>query len=494
MRRALAIGLMGLALLLIQIPWAMGAAAGRGSPQFRAIAGVSMGGYGAANIGLSHPESFRTVACLGGPLDMAYLLKYVEVDIIGNFDHFPSYPDRRTRIEMLQDLAISFGNPFYYNPESPYYPPRITRENARAPTTLFDFLDGRYNPTGALPVITFEDRAPGSWVEILLALDVNGNGKRDHGEPVLSRFGEPYTDLNGNGMWDPEEPFSNAGLDGVPGTGDDGESDGAYSFNPRRSSFMSQDPSSHVRGLSAEVLQDLNVYIDAGTEDEFQFNIHAERFVQAFVERGLDVRTVNGFPEDFPWVSHFDEKRVYVRYEGGHIGFNKENIGLNFSKAIKGVKEAILVANRFTTLFSFVSDHFPGGQYGTNAYEMLRYPSKMSTASFKSPSLNRKVKYGIYLPPGYQRNDGTHYPVLYLLGGYNMSLSSMTNSRMKAALDVLVAKEDIQKMIIVIPDGTNFKNGRGSFFVNQVDAERGDRFMDAFFDLASHIDSRFRTK
>ena len=35
-----------------------------------------MGGYGAMNIGLSHPDFFKTIACLGGPLDMGYLLKY----------------------------------------------------------------------------------------------------------------------------------------------------------------------------------------------------------------------------------------------------------------------------------------------------------------------------------------------------------------------------------------------------------------------------------
>ena len=70
--------------------------AGKGSPQFRAITGVSMGGYGAMNIGLSHPDTFKTMACLGGPLDMAYLLKYIEVDLLGNYDNPTSYPGRDT--------------------------------------------------------------------------------------------------------------------------------------------------------------------------------------------------------------------------------------------------------------------------------------------------------------------------------------------------------------------------------------------------------------
>src|SRR4030042_6584781 len=115
---------------------------GRGSPEFRAIGGVSMGGYGAMNIGLSHPDVFETVASLGGPLDMAYLLKFMEVDVLGNYDNPDPYPSRKTLIRMLQDLAISFGNPVYFNPDSTSFPPGITGANARVPTTLLAFKDG----------------------------------------------------------------------------------------------------------------------------------------------------------------------------------------------------------------------------------------------------------------------------------------------------------------------------------------------------------------
>src|SRR5512139_3801899 len=155
---------------------------GRASPQFRAIGGVSMGAYGAMNIGLSHPGFFETIASLGGPLDMAYLLKFAEVDVLGDYDNPDPYPSRKTLIHMLQDLTISFGNPVYFNPDSTYFPPGITGANARVPTTLLDFKDGKYNPDGSLPVITYEDPRPGDWVKVLVALDVNKNGKRNRGE------------------------------------------------------------------------------------------------------------------------------------------------------------------------------------------------------------------------------------------------------------------------------------------------------------------------
>jgi hypothetical protein len=327
-----------------------------------------------------------------------------------------------------------------------------------------------------------------------LAVDVNKNQKRDEGEPVLTQCHEMFTDINGNGFYDPGEDFFDGGLDGVEETDDYGEGDGIFNYNPRRDNFMGQDPLTQASNLNLASLRDLNLYVDAGTEDEFSFNLHAENFVQTLLDRGLAVRIEDGFPETLPEVSHFDGKRVYVRYEGGHVGVKKEDIGLSFEQAKDGVEGALTVANRFTTLFAFVSDHFPNGKYGTDLYEMLRYPSKMKVRSFYSRSLKRYTRFGIYLPPGYSRNKSTYYPVLYLLGGYNMSLEGMANSWMQAALDTLIVTEEMQKMIIVIPEGMNYKNGRGHFFVNQIDLKRGDRFMDSFFDLVNFIDKGFRTK
>src|SRR5690606_13099745 len=44
------------------------------TPQYRAIAGISMGGDGALNLGTRHRDIFGTVAALGGPVDLRQLL------------------------------------------------------------------------------------------------------------------------------------------------------------------------------------------------------------------------------------------------------------------------------------------------------------------------------------------------------------------------------------------------------------------------------------
>ena len=75
-----------------------------------------------------------------------------------------------------------------------------------------------------------------------------------------------------------------------------------------------------------------------------------------------------------------------------------------------------------------------------------------------------------------------------------MSVSGLANTYVRAALDTLILTQEIQKMIIVIPDGMNSKNRRGHFFVNQIDKERGDNYMDYIFDLIQYIDDHFQTK
>jgi hypothetical protein len=91
------------------------------SPQFRAISGISMGAYGALNIGTKHPEGFGTIAALGGPVDLGQLLRDtaasgLEVKAqatlprnVGDdftFDHLPPYPGRDVNLSLLKDLLL----------------------------------------------------------------------------------------------------------------------------------------------------------------------------------------------------------------------------------------------------------------------------------------------------------------------------------------------------------------------------------------------------
>ena len=82
---------------------------------------------------------------------------------------------------------------------------------------LKNFFDERYNPDGKLDVITFCDGNDSETLglgkfdptvpatnpaQILLAVDVNGNGKRDSGEPVIVQGNEPFDDVGTDGLAD----------------------------------------------------------------------------------------------------------------------------------------------------------------------------------------------------------------------------------------------------------------------------------------------------
>src|SRR5687767_9882737 len=249
---------------------------------YRAVGGISMGGGSAMRWALENPELFDVAISLGSPyIDLEYFLISVsEVSnggfcsrdqLLGNLDridtkddpaiwcgpvHFEELAmpgtacdgfsgdynhhyrgpsagsggsfDREESLAIVQDLAIAYGNPAFYNPDDPYLPPGVPlshhvplsldapgREADRAavrssicadPIVLPRFYDREYNPTGEHPVITFCDGngpingeyEPGVAtfpMEVALAVDLNRNNRRDYGEPVIAQPFELWDDF-----------------------------------------------------------------------------------------------------------------------------------------------------------------------------------------------------------------------------------------------------------------------------------------------------------
>ncbi|HEV7555250.1 MAG TPA: hypothetical protein VGO00_07350, partial [Kofleriaceae bacterium] len=115
--------------------------------------------------------------------------------------------DRGLYMKASRDMSRALGNPALYNATNAYAPPGIdfsyfaTDPATRCanPQVLANFYNRDFNPDGSKPVITFCDGndgprlgnavfdptiAPTDPAEVLLAVDLNGNGKRDQGEPV----------------------------------------------------------------------------------------------------------------------------------------------------------------------------------------------------------------------------------------------------------------------------------------------------------------------
>ena len=235
---------------------------------YRAIAGISMGGGGAAQIGSRHPELFDYVGAMGGPSDWIYMLHYVtdrllagfcEGEEIGMFcgtgpvtqplEQYSDFLnfiysnngsdfDRGQYMKIFQDVVFALGNPTVFNPESPYLPPTVSasellrsRRDRCKPECRGDdcdpveewvkipqFYDDQFNPTGEWPVILFcdgetGDGAQGVWAEgphrvpteLFLAVDLNDNGRRDVGEPIIKNLSETFEDVGCDGLSSEDE-------------------------------------------------------------------------------------------------------------------------------------------------------------------------------------------------------------------------------------------------------------------------------------------------
>lgn len=246
------------------------------------------------------------------------------------------------------------------------------------------FFDDEYNPHGTYDVIPFCDgaerrdfdpdtRGPctatsttcqtdtGNWdpmgtqtvpMEVALAVDVNGNGVRDPGEPVIRNGHEPFVDhgcdgtasameagydaltnpdpagddydfqynpTGTEGNWERDdcgamgaEHFDDFGLDGVMGTPqlaaggyDHGEGNGRFDMAVGADRMISTSPRGLVRGYRGNggVMHDgyplttidgFDFYADGGVRDLFNWAVQGHHTLGGFAARGLPVRYFNG--------------------------------------------------------------------------------------------------------------------------------------------------------------------------------------------------------
>lgn len=570
----------------------------------RVIAGVSMGAGGAAQIGLARPELFDTVVMLGSPgMDFGYMLSAMQRLYLGGFceretilahldrlndrdgpafcgpapgrevldregrlvepaqdfnrwwtGHQGGPGERFTRDafrEVVQDLSRAYGNPFSYNPDSPYWPPgvpetdaaRSWEERCRAPVTLQGVRHPIYNPDGAFPVIAacdtstetgdFDPANPAQVpLEVMLAVDYDGNGRRDLAEPILTWFGEPYRDegvgpgdlfdwrtnpagRGGNGRHDPGEAFDDFGLDGVPGTQDLGEGNGRYDANPNLLRWYESGAVHLLSEVPDEQLARLHLYADAGIRD-FLLSGFATSWLWAQLGRRAPEAAVTDYlgfgslpgadPRAFDFLAlDLAEaavgRHVYVRYgdpdaderairagDGHHVG------------SVQQVLERMLVAFQFVDARSFEPDRTVVRDFDIGAL--------ISRDQYDSEALGETRRFGIALPPGYDRpeNADRRYPVVYFLHGIGQDFGSLTqlallfHNYMGESLRPERSRRqesDWGKFILVVPDSLCRRDEceRGSFNANHVYARGAPaRFQDAFFELMGFVEQKYRVR
>ncbi len=256
-------------------------------------------------------------------------------------------------------------------------------ERCQHTLTLMNYYDDEFNPDGTFPVITVCDGTPtdekqspwaNAWkdagpnqypLEVALAVDYNGNGKRDELEPIIKSGYEPFKDVGVDGKADQDEPgyqkdvnddpsgddydaqynplgterdfrhedaepFDDVGLDGVAGTKqqpaaplgwqqpgdgyDVGEGNGKYDASRGLRRFWDHDPGNILRRVSNDVpggdltdeaLARVDLWTDGGLRDLFNFHVAAQHMMGAFSGRGR----LAGYYSDFARMPSFDPSK-----------------------------------------------------------------------------------------------------------------------------------------------------------------------------------------
>ena len=488
------------------------------TPQFRAIAGISMGAYGAMNLGTKHPELFGTIASLGGPVDMTQLLRDTAAGLkvapqttipktIGDpatFDHQLPYPGRDLVLSELKDLMLAFGNPFLHHADPAHQylasdsePARLLQDDVFGPFTIpgdvRGFLDGGDHNTNGLRETS---EAPTVPTDVLLVArgslhaiagvdgtvlgdralaDLDGDGVFDVGDGIVTNFSEPFTDTNGNGVFEPElgETFSDVGLDGVAGTGDFGEGNGVFDYDPDRAHWLAEDPLSRITGESAAQIGAQRIYMDVGTKDEFGFAQHYANFVAVLQAKGLTVKIDDGFPGNCTDLPKLNAPFRLVRYDGGHIGFQSVDPGdlLNGDPCGDAT-----VWQRIVNVIAFLNESFPDGDFGIGG-NVLDIPPPDPTGDIVREELPSPVLATgggaapmrpilVYRPPAFFNGDG-HFPIAYFLGGYGQTPDDFR--QIQILLDALILNGQLQNMFVAFLPGAG--GYQGSFYVNHTVSE-----------------------
>ena len=480
-----------------------------GSRESRAIAGVSMGGYGALNLGTKHVDRFGAIGSLGGPVDMGALLEdiefeYLEVKPVSGipsgvagdytFDLLQRYPDRDTRLEFLHDLVLAFGNPFLHHRDAARAylatdsePAQLKVDDEWGSLAFTDFSDGGdanedgLRQIGEVPsdpaqvllvapgsILTFG--VGGSAVGGRTLADTNADGIYDLGDGIVRNFREPFTDTNGNRVFEPllGETFQDVGLDGVAASSDRGEGSGAFDRDPDIDRWFAEDPRTRLESRSASEIQRQRIYMDVGDEDELGFARHYARLVDVLESKGIDVAEFDDFRGNCAEIPDVDDPYTLVVYDGGHVGFEGSD------SIVEDLRDGDIcgpatVWQRLLHLLVAIDAAFPDPDRGLGG---IRPTGDTSTIDIASPALAvsggdapmRRVV--VYRPPAFFNTD-RKFPILYFLGGHGQDPEDY--ERVGLLMDVLIAADVLQNMYIAFLPGEG--GTEGSFYVNHTVSE-----------------------
>jgi hypothetical protein len=475
-----------------------------------------------------------------GQLCPNHSTKQDQFEIESDYEHMPTQNgdgvgltlNRSLYMKGVRDMSRAMSNPAMFSAPGSYAPPGVSADflatdaatRCANPVVLQNFFNADFNPDGSNAVITFCDGGdkPGSnavWDptqpqtdpnEVVLAVDLNGNGIRDEGEPVITEAREPFKDVGsdgladadepgydpvtnpdpnhddyhylrnplgteGNGDYDAGEPFDDFGIDGVqgtcqlgdtPGSGiagcyDFGEGNGKFDESPNALLWEQYDLVHELAALPDAQRAHMAMWIDGGIRDFLNASVSSNQAVgQVMAKFGAPFRVYDNFAPlaqgsddnvyDFTTVDWGGSipRDVFVRY--GDPDATPDQINMGDGRHVGTGAQIIF---RVASAFSWLDHRWPDGDRDDSADGGMS-----QDLMFTSPTTGRMSPFSLFLPPGYSdpANASKTYPVVYVMHGYGQQPSDLE------ALSAIIANNmieteplatRIQKFIIVYVDG-----------------------------------------
>lgn len=469
------------------------------------------------------------------------------------YDFGPTEFTRGFYLDVFEGFMLLYGNFFSYNPDNPLLPPGVplewhanTSADAKCETPLkvgkpFNF-NKEYNPEGAYDLVTFcdgdnpvgcKDGDPARCGEdnpdylklaasydpayphkrplsFVLAVDYNGNGRRDYAEPVVVNANERWQDVGVDGcpneredgaghcfadaiphgegvdangddfdllanphgterdhQWQEGEPFEDLGLDGVAkevvGQADFGEGNGTFDYNPHFSDAFSKDLHTYFQDAPLAEIQAVDWEFDGGIRDPLSHLTSNLHLLVPFVERGNELRTYEDFAgrpgtlmPDTTCGGLMDHLGTFDWSAKGigrnvHLKYGDPNATPEMLKAGDGkhIGDGCQIVNRGLVGYAIASWRWPEPIVKKQA--VLQGSNTLST--FYSPGLQNRRWFNVTLPPGYDdaENADLRYPVVVFLTGHGMDIESTSYTAILTSLFMAQAK--LPYFILVAPDG-----------------------------------------
>jgi hypothetical protein len=440
-------------------------------------------------------------------------------------------------IDAVQGMFCGFGNMAYYNPDHSYLPPGVPMswvepgnniEKCNNPVHVGKphNYNKEYNPDGEYDLITFCDGEepveggsdnPDFWnlmgeydpafehyrpVHVLLAVDYNGNGKRDYHEPVVVNAMERFQDFGvdgcedanedgsggcdgdgrsddpngdnfhmvdnsfgteGNALWDDGESYEDFGLDGVDGTGDHGENDGEYSINPRLKSVLETTALPYIDSAPLQDLYDVDLIMDGGIRDALHALTATYPIYSHLAARVPDTQVYEDFTQFDTSLFKYGEPTLLLMLLGT-VDWSASAIGKNFIVKYgnpdateeeikegdgKHVGNTFDVVNRLAMMFLVPLMRWPDLDWDP----CVGHTGKVVYKSFYSEAQKNRYYYAISLPPCYAipEYEDVSFPVYIYLPGHGMD--AKTTAAAGVAFNILAEKGDLPKFVFVVPEG-----------------------------------------